>query len=202
MIPITPILSRMFRLIVLFAVLLAGCDRDGSNGDSRGPDPAEPQFNLTGYWSPTEPIDCEISNLEGLLEALLVAVLDSPEFHTDQMGNDLEADELESDLSAVMNSEFHIDQMGNDLEITLESTDGSEVQLHGTIIGDQVRFSQSEERRLQALEVDIHTEVRGTVFDEDRMVLTQESDWTVQIQDGEPVTGEIICTFHAARKAT
>ena len=192
MMPIIPILSHTFRLIVLLAVLLAGCD-------SSGPVPAEPQFDLTGYWSAAEPVDCEISNLEGLFEALLVAVLESPEFPTDQMGSDLERDELESDLSAVTSSEFHIDQMGSDLEITFESPDSLDVQLHGTIMGDQVRFSQSEERRLQTFGVDLYTEVRGTVLGEDRMVLTQESDWTVQVQDSEPVTGEIVCTFHAER---
>jgi hypothetical protein len=186
-------------LVVLFAVLLAGCDGSGGNGDAPDREPAEPQFDLTGYWSMGEPIDCEFSNLEGLLEALLAAVLDNPEFLTDQMGNELEQNDLESDLSAVTSNEFHIDQMGNDLEVTFESNDGSDAQLHGTIIGDQVHFSQSEERDLQALKVDLHTEIRGTVRDEDRMVLTQESDWVVQIHDREPVTGEINCTFHATR---
>lgn len=71
--------------------------------------------------------------------------------------------------------------------------------MHGTITGDQVRLSQSEERDLQALTLDLHTEISGTVLDEDRMVLTQESDWTVQIPDGEPITGGIDCTFHAMR---
>ena len=37
------------------------------------------------------------------------------------------------------------------------------------------------------------------MLDEDRMVLTQESDWAVQIHDSGPVTGEINCTFHATR---
>ena len=142
---------------------------------------------------------CNWANLEGLLEALLVAVLDSPESLTDQVGSDPEQEELESDLSAATSNEFHIDQMGNDLEITFESTDGSDAQLNGTIISDQVHFSQSEQRGLQTLEVNLHTEIRGTVLDEDRMVLTQESDWAVLIHDSEPVTGEINCTFHATR---
>ena len=196
MAPIFRILSRTFHLAVLFAVLLAGCDGSGGAPD---PEPAEPQFDLTGNWRMEEPIDCEFSNLEGLLEALLAAVLDNPELFTDQMSNELEQNDLESDLSAVTSNEFHVDQMGNDLEVTFESDDGSDVQLHGTIIGDQVHFSQSEERDLQALKVDLHTEIRGTVHDENRMVLTQESDWAVQIQDSEPVTGEINCTFHATR---
>ena len=142
------ILSRTFHLVVLFAVLLAGCDRGVRDGDSPGPEPAAPQFDLTGNWSMGEPIDCEFSNLEGLLEALLVAVLDNPEFLADQTGNELEENELESNLSAMTSNEFHIDQMGNDLEVTFESNDGSDAQLHGTIIGDQVHFSQSEERDL------------------------------------------------------
>ena len=199
MVPTLRILSRTFHLVVLFAVLLAGCDGSGGNGDAPDPEPAEPQFNLTGNWSMGEPIDCEFSNLEGLLEALLAAVLDNPEFLADQTGNELEENNLESDLSAVTSNEFHVDQLGNDLEVTFESNDGSDAQLHGTIIGDQVHFSQSEERDLQALKVDLHTEIRGTVRDEDRMVLTQESDWAVQIHDSEPVTGEINCTFHATR---
>ena len=57
-----------------------------------------------------------------------------------------------------------------------EGSDGSDARLHGTIRGDQVHFSQSEERGLQGLKVDLHTEIRGTVLDEDRMVLTQESE--------------------------
>ena len=193
------ILSRTFHLVVLFAVLLAGCDGSGGNSNPTDPKPAEPQFNLTGNWSMGEPTDCEFSNLEGLLEALLVAVLDNPEFLADQTGNELEENELESNLSAMTSNEFHIDQMGNDLEVTFESNDGSDAQLHGTIIGDQVHLNQSEERDLLALKVDLHTEIRGTVRDEDRMVLTQESDWAVQIQGSEPVTGEINCTFHATR---
>ena len=146
-----------------------------------------------------EPIDCELSNLEGLLEALLAAVLESPELFADQMDSDLEQYDLESDLSAVTSNEFHIDQMGSDLEVTFENTDGSGAQLQGTITGNQVHFSQSEERRLHTFTMDLHTEIRGTVLDQDRMVLTQESEWAVQIPDGEPVTGEIDCTFHAAR---
>ena len=43
----------------------------------------------------------EFSNLEGLLETLLAAVLDNPEFLTDQTGDELEQNDLESDLSAV-----------------------------------------------------------------------------------------------------
>ena len=196
MAPTLRILCRTFHLVVLCAVLLAGCD---GGGDAPEPAEPEPQFDLTGYWSMGEPIDCEFSNLEGLLETLLAAVLDNPEFLTDQTGDELEQNDLESDLSAVTSNEFHVDQMGNDLEVTFESNDGSDAQLHGTIIGDQVHFSQSEERDLQALKVDLHTEIRGTVLDEDRMVLTQESDWAVQIHDSEPVTGEINCTFHATR---
>ena len=80
------ILSRTFHLVVLFAVLLAGCDGSGGNGNLTDPEPAEPQFNLTGNWSMGEPIDCEVSNLEGLLEGLFAALLDNPEFLTDQMG--------------------------------------------------------------------------------------------------------------------
>ena len=188
------ILCRTFHLVVLCAVLLAGCD---GRGDA--PEPAEPQFDLTGYWSMGEPVGCEFANLEGLLEALLAAVLDNPELLADQTGDELEQNDLESDLSAVTSDEFRVDQMGNDLEVTFEGNDGSDARLRGTITGDQVRFSQSEERDLQALKVDLHTEISGTVLDEDRMVLAQESDWAVQIQDSEPVTGGIDCTFHATR---
>ena len=197
--PIPRILSRTYRLVVLFAVLLAGCDGGGGRGHSPGPQPAEPAFNLTGYWRMGEPIDCEFSNLEGLLEALFVAALESPELFTDPMDSDLEQSDLESDFSAVTSNEFHIDQMGSDLVATFESTDGSGGHLQGTIVGDQVQFSQSEERRLHTFEMDLHTEIRATVLDQDRMVLTQESDWAVQIPDGEPVTGGIDCTFHATR---
>ena len=197
MAPILRILSRTVHLVALFAVLLAGCD--GSGGSGNAPDPAEPQFDLTGDWRMGEPIDCEFSNLEGLLEAFLTAVLDNPEFLPGETGNDLEQNGLESDLSAVTSDEFHVDRMGNDLEVTFEDPDGLDVQVYGTITGDQVRLSQSEERDLQALKLDLHTEINGTVLDEDRMVLTQESDWAVQTADGEPVTGEIGCTFHATR---
>lgn len=197
-----PILSRMFRLIVLLAVLLAGCDRDDSGDAAAGSDPAEAQFDLTGDWIPTEPIDCEFSNLEGLLEALLVAAFESPDFLTEEMDNNLQEGDLESDLSAVVDSEWHIDQIGDDLEMTLESPEGSDVQLHGTVMGDQVHLSQSEEQRLQAFQVHLHTEISGTVLDEDRMVLTQASDLTLQTQDGEAVSGEISCTLHAARRLT
>ena len=51
-------------------------------------------------------------------------------------------------------NEFRVDQMGNDLEVAFESNDGSDAQLQGAIIGDQVNFSQSEERDLQALKVE------------------------------------------------
>jgi hypothetical protein len=202
---LTPILSRTLRLIVVFALLLAGCD-------SSRPTPDAPQFDLTGYWSPAEPIACEFSNLNDLLEAFLVAALGG-EFHGEQMVDDAEEYGIEGEFNAelsaatlsvaalsvaAMDSEFRIEQMGNDLEIT----DDSDVQLHGTIIGDQVRFSHSEEQHLEALRVDIYTEVRATVLDEDRMALILESDLTVQIQDGEPVTSDIMCTFHAVRQAT
>ena len=197
MMPVPRTLFRASRLLVLSAaVLLAGCD---GGGGSAGPEPAEPQFDLTGDWRMGEPVDCEISNLEGLLEALFAAVLDDPEFLPDEMGDDLEQADFGSDLSAVTSDEFHVDQMGNDLEVTFEGPDGSDVQVHGTITGDQVRLSQSEERDLQAVKLDLHTEISGTVLDEDRMVLTQESDWTLQIPDGEPIAGGIDCTFHATR---
>ena len=199
MAPIPRILSRTVHLVVLFAVLLAGCDGSGGSGDAPDPEPAEPQFDLTGDWRMGEPIDCEVSNLEGLLEAFLAAVLDNPDFLPDEMDNDLQQNGLESRLSAATSDEFHVDQMGNDLEVTFEDPDGLDVQVHGTITGDQVHLSQSEERDLQALRLDLYTEISGTVLDEDRMVLTQESDWAVQTADGEPVAGEIDCTFHATR---
>ena len=204
MMPVLPIRFRTFLFVVLSAVLFAGCDQDGSNGNSPGPEPAEPHFDLTGYWS-LEPIDCEFSNLEVLLEALLVAGLETPEFPVlDGLAEalpaiDLEQEDLESDLPAGTDSEFHIHQTGNDLEIAFEDIDGSDVQVHGTIIGDQIRFSQSEELVLQPLEVELRTEVRGTVLNEDRMALAQESDWSVRIPDGEPEMGTIDCTHHATR---
>ena len=116
-----------------------------------------------------------------------------------ERADDLQSNNLESDLSAVTSDEFHVDQIGNNLEVTFEDAEGSDVQVHGTITGDQVRLSQSEERDLRTSTLDLQTEIRGTVLDEDRMVLTQQSVWTVQIQDSEPVTGQVDCTFHAAR---
>ena len=197
MMQIRRILSSALGMAVLFAMLLAGCDGDG--GGSSDPEPAEPQFDLTGYWTMGEPADCEFDNLEGLLGALFEAVLDSPEFVADGMDGDLEQSDLESGLSAVTSNEFHVAQMGNDLEVTFEDADGSEVRVHGTINGDQLHLSQSEARDLHTLRLDLHTEFSGTVLDEDRLVLTQESDWAVQATDGEPVTGGISCTFHATR---
>ena len=141
----------------------------------------------------------EFSDLEGLLEALFAAALGSPEILPDEMGDDLEPNELESDLSAVTSDEFRIDQTGNDLEVTLEGLDGSEARQHGTITGNQVRISHSEELDLQGLKLDLRTEISGTVVDEDRMDLTQESEWVLQIPDGKPIAGESDCTFHATR---
>ena len=180
-------------------MLVAGCDGIGGSSDSPASEPAEPRFDLTGSWNMGELIDCEFSNLEGLLEALFATALADPEFLVDEMGSELEPTDLESDLSAVMSDEFHVDQMGNDLEVTYESPDGSDVQVNGTITGDQVHLIQSEQQDLQTLKLDLHTEISGTVLDEDRMSLRQESDWAVQVPGGEPVTGEIDCTFHATR---
>ena len=154
-----------------------------------------------------EAFDCEFINREGLLQALFSAPFGDPEFVPDEMGGDLERDDLGPGPSAVTDDEFHIDQMGNDLEVTFEGADGLEVQVQGTITGDEVHFIHSEEQELQTLELDVlqilkldvHTEISGTVLGEDRMVLRQESDWALQVPDGEPVTGEVDCTFHATR---
>ena len=62
MTPMLRVLFRASRLLVLSAVLLAGCD---GGGGSPAPEPAEPQFDLTGHWRMGEPVDCEVSNLEG-----------------------------------------------------------------------------------------------------------------------------------------
>jgi len=191
MMPIRRIPFPTLAMAVLFAMLLAGCDGDR--------EAAEPRFDLTGSWTTGEPADCEFDNLEGLLGALFEAVLDNPEFAADGMGGDLEQGDLESDLSAVTSNAFHLEQVGNDLEVTFEDADGSEVRVHGTITGDRVHLSQSETRDLHTLTVDLHTEFNGTVLDEDRLVLTQESDWAVRVTDGEAVTGGVSCTFHATR---
>ena len=190
-----PILSRAFWLLALLALLgllLGGCDRGGGGA-------AEPRFDLSGYWIPTEPIDCEFGSLADPLKALLVAVLDNAELLTEEMGGDLEEGDLPPDPWAAVNSEWYVEQTGHDLEITLESGDGSDIRLHGTIVGDQVRISRTDEARLPAFDLEVRTEIDGTVLDEDRMVLTLGSDLTVHVQDGDPVTGGISCTFHAAR---
>lgn len=229
--------SRALHLVVLVAVLLAGCD----SGGAPGPGAAETQFDLTGYWSLDEPLDCEISNLEGLPEtllALLAAALDSPEFPAGETGSGLQPDgpeaalegpletlfallaavlessefpadptsgsvdrdDLESDLFAATSNEFHLEQMGNDLVAAFESADGSVARWHGTLMGDQLHFSQSEEEDLETFRVTLHTEITGTVLDADRMELTDQSDWTLQIPGSEPITGEVSCTHHATRE--
>ena len=190
---------RTLHLAVLVAVLLAGCDGGGGSGDAGGPVGAGPQFDLTGTWSMGEPTNCEFVNQTGLYEALLGAALDSPEFVGDDLGGDLEGNGDGLDLSAVTGDEFHIAQTGSDLAVTYEDDDGTEVRVHGTLSGDQVRFIQSEERALQTLSLDVYTEVSGTVLDDDRMALRQESEWSVRIPGGESVTGTVDCSFRATR---
>ena len=88
--PIRRVLFHAVHWAALFAVLLAGCDGSGGSRSAPDPGPDEPQFDLTGTWRLGEPVDCEFTNPEGLLEALFAAVLDDPEFLAGEVGDDLQ----------------------------------------------------------------------------------------------------------------
>ena len=189
MMPMHRILSSTLGMAVLFAMLLAGCDGDR--------EAAEPRFDLTGSWTTGEPEDCE--NQEDLEDALLAAFLEHAEFGAGDAGDDLEDEDAEPLLPGVGGDAFHIDQVGNDLEVTYEGDDGTDVQVHGTLSGDQVHFIQEEAQDLQGLRLELVTEMSGTVLDDDRLELRQETEWSLHMPGAEPVMGTFHCTFDAMR---
>ena len=100
---------------------------------------------------------------------------------------------LESALLDALRS--RINQMGNDLEfINLESG----LRVEGTISGNQIRSTYSEERMLGGFKIDIYGETEGTVLNADRIALTEEANLTAEFE-GEMVTIGVLCSYHAVR---
>ena len=166
--------SRLI-VIALFVFILVGCG--GGGGEGGGDEPlVTPEYDLTGYWGIVEPVSCTTVSAD-LFENKLA------EF------NSL----LESALLDGLGS--RVIQMGNDLEsINLESG----LRVDGTISGNQIRSTYSEERMLGGFEIDVYGETEGTVLNADRIALTEEVNLTVELE-GEMVTIGVLCSYHAVR---
>ena len=165
---------RASRLIVaaLSVFALAGC---GEGGDRERLVP--PEYDLTGRWIVVEPVDCV--TISG----------DLSEYQLDQLSLEYEKALLEENLG------IRVVQTGNDLELT--SLDSGE-RAEGTISGDQIRFEVSEQRMLEDVNADLYKEVDGTVLNANRIVLTDESNLTLEA-GVETVTIGILCTYHTVR---
>ena len=166
-----------FRLIVVvvFVSLLAGCGGGGGDGESGRP-PESPEYDLTGVWNFALPSDCTILSADLFPnEAAQFELL------------------LESELANSLGS--RISQMGNDLEIvSIESG----VRIDGTISGDLIRTTYSEQRMLGGYQIDIYGEGEGTVLNANRIAFTEEGNITVEL-DGEMATIGAVCSYHAVR---
>ena len=167
----------LFRLIalVLSVFILAGCGGGGEGGEGERP-PAPPEYDLTGVWDVVVPVDCTIvsADLFANEAAQLEYLLES---------------ELLNDLGA------RISQMGNDLElVSIESG----IRIDGTISGDQIQTTYSEQRMLGGYEIDIYGEGEGTVLNADRIAFTEEGNITFEL-DGEMATIGVVCSYHAVR---
>ena len=75
---------------------------------------------------------------------------------------------------------------------------GSGLRVDGTISGNQIRSTYSEQRMLGGFEIDIYGETEGTVLNTDRIALTEEANITVELE-GEMVTIGVLCSYHAVR---
>ena len=166
---------RAFRLIVvaLSIFVLAGCG-GGDREDASTPEP--PEYDLTGSWNVTEPVDCTIvsSDLTDTPDAVVVGLIES---------------------SLLEPVETRVVQMGSDFTITNPFTT---TQTNGTISGDQVRFTFSEEIMLGTFTVDTYIEYEGTVMNADLVAVTDMGSYTLTTAAGM-VMVEVSCSFEIAR---
>ncbi|MDE0206921.1 MAG: hypothetical protein OXP66_12960 [Candidatus Tectomicrobia bacterium] len=159
--------------IVLLGLTLNGC---GSGGD-REPFELlqEPEFDLTGRWVTTA-IDCVSFSTE------------LADFELEELDGHLEYETLQSPGTRVV-------QLGNDLALTDLETGR---QWDGTISGDQIRYSDSDQRDIGGLQFEAYLEAEGTVLEETLIVGTHDMDWTFEF-DGRTVTGGTLCTGRMKR---
>lgn len=85
--------------------------------------------------------------------------------------------------------------MGNDLELT--DLDSGR-RLEGTISGDQLRGTYSEQTVLGGFQIDAYGEAEGTVLNANRIDITEEANITVEL-DEETVTIGAVCSYHGQR---
>ena len=157
----------------LLILTLIGC---GGSGDREPFEPLEePEFDLTGRWLTTE-ISC------------ISFSSDIPPFELANLDRQLEYETLQSPGTRIV-------QMGNDLAFTdLETGD----QGDGTISGDQVHYSDSDQRDLGGLDFDAYLEAEGTVLEEGLIAGAYEMEWTFKV-DGTTITGGTECTVRLRR---
>ena len=161
-------------VVALSVLILAGCGGGGAGGGDRRLAP--PEYDLTGHWKIVEPVTC--TTISTVLSAN-------------------EAEELKSFLESELlgASESRVVQMGNDLEfIDL----GSGRRVDGTLSGDQIQATYSEQLMLGGFEIDIYGETEGTVLNADRLALTEEVNITLELE-GVMVAAGAICSYHAVR---
>ena len=159
--------------IALLILTLSGC---GGSGDREPFEPLEePEFDLTGRWLTTA-IDC-VSFSSDLLQIELA-----------ELDGQLEYETLQSPGTRVL-------QMGNDLEFTDLETGR---QWDGTISGDQVRYTDSEQRELGGVDFDAYLEAEGTVLEEGLIAGTYDLDWAFRVE-GRAITGGTDCTGRLRR---
>ena len=158
--------------IAMMVLVLAGCG-GGGGGDGEPLEP--PEFDLTGRWVATE-VDCTSDS-------------------SDVPQSELARFDAEYEASVLYGSGLRVIQMGNDLEITYLDDD---TQVDGTISGDQIRYTVSEQQTIGDFDVSMQVEAEGTALDADRVVITLELDWTFRVQ-GRSITGDTSCTGRLMR---
>ena len=157
----------------LLILALSGC---GGGGDREPLEPLEePEFDLTGRWLTTE-ISC------------ISFSSDLPPVDLADLDRQLEYETLQSPGTRIV-------QMGNDLAFTDLETGR---QVDGTISGDQVHYSDSDQRELGGLGFDAYLEAEGTVLEEGLIAGAYEMEWTFKV-DGTTITGGTECTARLQR---
>ena len=170
---------KMFRAVRLIVValsvfILAGCGSDDSD-DASAPEALE--YDLTGSWNVAEEsIGCRIVSS------------DSPDTPDSVLAGLIESSLLEP-------VETRVVQMGNDFTITNPFTT---TQTNGTISGDQVRFTFSEQIMLATYTVDTYIEYEGTVKNADLIAVTDMGSYTLTTPV-DMVAIEASCSFEMVR---
>lgn len=155
--------------IAMMVLVLAGCG--GGDGEPLEP----PEFDLTGRWVATE-VDC--TSFSTHLPQGALAELDG---------------QLEYEI--LQDPGVRVRQTGNDLEITYLD-DGTQVD--GTISGDQIRYTVSEQQTLAGFAIDVYLEAEGTALDADTIAGTENLELTLEAE-GEAVTISTVCTGRLMR---